>query len=146
MQPVLTKTRDAAILHAMVVGNWALFRLVKLGDGRFKKAVTDFEATYQFRTRHAGRTLTFSGGRLSTRNGIASDADYELVLVDPPGVVKRMIENPDDMIKLLMENKIDQRGNNYFLFRYGYLLGLCDRFFREQLARLPFGKKAKAAG
>ncbi len=135
MKSIADRALDEAILHGMVIGTWAAFRLVKLRSRRFRNAVDSFEATYQFRTASAGRTLIFSGGRITTRRGFSPSPDYEIVLLDPRGAFRQLFKNPDDMIRLLMENKIDQRGNNYYLFKYGYLLGLCERFLRESIEK-----------
>jgi len=131
---MLKKARNALIVHAMVIGIWLVFHLVKSRSARFRKALEQFNAIYQFRTGDTGRRLIFSDGRIKIRAGIISAPDYELVLLDPPGVLKRLYKNPDDVIKLLMENKIDQRGNNFYLFKLGYLVGLCQRWFQELFA------------
>jgi len=146
MKPGLERVRDGAILHGMVIGIWAVFKLVKLRSGRFRKAVEAFDATYQFRTGAIGRRLVFSAGRIRTTRGLVPSPDYELVLIDPPGVLKRLYKNPNDLIKLLMENKIDQLGNNYFLFKFGYLVGLCERWFRELIEKLAPGSNKKWTG
>jgi len=107
-------------------------------DVRFRKALERFDATYQFRTGPITRRLIFADGCIRTRRGLDPSSDYEIVLLDPPGVVRRILKNPDNLIKLLMENKIDQRGNNYYLFKFGYLLGLCDRYFQELIEKHTF--------
>ena len=123
--------RDAAIVHGLVLGCAAMFGWVNLRYERFRCALDGFDAVYQFRAGSAVRRLIFSGGRIRTRLGAAEEPDYELALIEPVGVVRCLVNNPDDMIKLLMENKIDQQGNNFYLFKFGYLLGLCDRYFQE---------------
>lgn len=130
MKKRLNNAINAAIVHGMVMGNWAIFELVRHGEPRFQKSLEDFEAVYQFRAGKSGRRLIFAKGRIKNRSGVCDLPDYELVLIDPPGVLKGLVKNPDDMIRLLMENRIDQRGNNYYLFKYGYLLGLCDDYVR----------------
>ena len=139
MKPAREKILDAIILHGVVIGSWLVFMLVKLRYSRFQKALENFSATYQFRTGSMGRLLIFSNGRIITRRGIIPDPDYELDLINPLGVLKRLVRNPDDLIKLLMENKIGQRGNNYFLFKFGYLLGLCQRWLLDLTERLTPG-------
>ena len=139
MKPVFEKIERAAILHGMVVGCWLLFKLFGLRYRRFRKAMEEFDAVYQFRTGSSARLLIFSKGCIKTRRGVVPLPDYELVLLDPAGVLERLLKNPDDMIKLLMENKIDQRGNIYYFFKFGYFLGLCQRCFRELLERFTPG-------
>ncbi len=136
MKRAREKILDAVILHGVVIGSWLVLRLVKRRSRRLQKALENFRAIYQFRTGATGRLLIFSDGRITTRRGIVPEPDYEIDLIDPLGVLKRLAKNPDDVIKLLMENKIDQRGNNFYLFKFGYLLGLCQRWFQELWERI----------
>jgi len=133
---MLKKARNALIVHAMVIAIWLVFHLVRSRSARFRKALEKFNAIYQFRTGDTGRRLIFLDGNIKIRGGIVPAPDYELVLLDPPGVLKRLYKNPDDVIKLLMENKIDQRGNNFYLFKFGYLFGLCQRYFQDLMEKL----------
>ena len=123
------------MVHAMVIAIAMVFHLVNSRSSRFRKALEKFDAIYQFRTGDTGRRLIFLDGHIKIRAGLVPAPDYELVLLDPPGVLKRLYKNPDDVIKLLMENKIDQRGNNFYLFKFGYLFGLCQRWFQELMGR-----------
>lgn len=136
MKSPLKMIVDGAVVHGMVMGTAALFDLVRRADPRFRKALEGFDATYQFRTGGTAHRLIFDHGRIRTRPGRTSSPDYELNLLDPVGVVRRLVEDPNKTINLLMENKIDQRGNNYYLFKYGYLMGLADRWVKEQKASL----------
>jgi hypothetical protein len=143
MKSAREKVVDAAILHGLVIVIWAVFNLVRLRSERFRQALDRFQATYQFRAGTRARRLIFSAGRIATRGGPVPSPDYELILLDPWGVLRQLLKNPNDLIRLLMENKIDQHGNNYFLFKFGYLLGLCERWFREAMEKLAPGSKKK---
>ncbi len=146
MEQLRDKALNAAIMHGSVLGTRAIFELVRLFDKRFKRAIDTFEATYQFRTGASARRLVFSSGRLRTPRGTVPSPDYELVFLDPPGVFRHMLKDSNDVLRLLLENKIDQKGNNYYLFRYGYLWGLCNRFFRETLENLGLSTAPKGIG
>ena len=136
VSPALKKSlQDKILVHGMVIGTCAVFELVRRRYPRFGRALESFEATYQFRAGSsksaACRCLVFTSGRVKTRHGFTTTADYEIVLLDPAAVVKQLLDNPNDMLRLLLENKIDQYGNNYYLFKYGYLWGLCSRYFSD---------------
>jgi len=132
MLDIDARVRDAAILHGLVVGICGAFELARACDGRFRRAIEDFDALYQFRAGAEGRWLRFRSGRLKTGRGVLSEADYELVLLDPVGVSKRVLEKrPNDMLQLLLENKLEQRRNIFYLFKLGYLAGLCTRRFGD---------------
>ena len=120
------RVRDAAILHGLVMGICGAFEVARACDDRFRRAISGFDACYQFRAGREGRWLRFGAGRVKTGRGVVTDADYELVLLDPVGVSKRFVDGKaNDMLQLLLENKVEQRGNIYYLFKLGYLAGLC---------------------
>lgn len=149
MKTITTGIRDSAVLHGIVLGSWAAFRLTGLMSGRFRRAVERFDAVYRFRVGDAARCLVFDQGRIRVRSGSSAlIPDYELVLIDPAGVLQSMRKDPNDTLKLLLENKIDQKGNNYYLFKYGYLWGLCIRLlqdFHQRFAALRPSKTGSAA-
>lgn len=145
METLATRAQHAALLHGSVIGTWLVFKLARRLDPRMKKATKTFEATYQFRSGSAVRRLIFTGGRVTTRRGAVADPDYELVLLDPPAVIRQLAEDPNDVLRLLMDNKVRQRGNMYYLFRYGYLWGLCRRYATELAGRFE-RKRSRLAG
>ena len=131
MAAIVRSFRDGLMIHAAVFGLGLLLEVLRRRDARIQRALTNFSACYQFRTPHgAARRLIFAGGRARTRAGLADAPDYEVVLLDPPAVVEQLARDPDDVVRLLLENKIDQRGNPYYLFKLGYLMGLCERRLR----------------
>lgn len=131
---------QAALFHASVLGLWAMFNCFRLFDMRFRKSVESFAAQYQFRMSSCARTLVFRGGRIRTRRGTVQNPDYVIRILDPPGLLRSVRDSRVDPISLVMENKISQSGNLFFLYRFGYLLGLCE-------ARLDSGLECiKACG
>jgi hypothetical protein len=120
---------DACVIHGIGVGSWALFELFGRRFERFRGALDGFEATYQFRAGSACRRLVFADGHVTTRRGAVAAPEYELELLDPVAVVRCVAADPNDVLRLLMENRIEQRGNNYYLFQLGYLMGLCQHLW-----------------
>ena len=137
MKLLFSRIIGAVILHTLVIASWAIIEIVRRRYGRLQRAVESFEATYQFTDGSTIRRLIFSQGRVKTKSGPVASPDYELILLDPLAVAGQIAKNPDGLFKLMVENKIDQRGNNYFLFKYGYLMGLSRRYFEDLLAALP---------
>lgn len=129
--PPLFKAGAGPLLHASVLGIWLVFILVRLVDPRFRGAIESFEATYQFRVGTATRRLIVSDGRVRTRRGAVEAPEFEIVFLDLPGALRHMLKDANDVLTLMVENKIDQTGNNYYLFKFGYLCGLCERSVRE---------------
>lgn len=114
------------MLHLFLMALGFLFNCFRIFDGRFGRAVRSYEAEYAFRTPSSARTLLFSRGRIRTRKGVGPSPDYEIVILDPPGALKTLMKNPDDLLTLIVENKINQKGNLFFLYKLGYLVGLCN--------------------
>lgn len=134
------RLEQAILFHSLILALWAVFNFFGLFDKRFKKSVESFSATYQFRTPSTARVLVFDGGRIRTRRGTVSSSDYEVTIPDPLALLKSLNNNQNDPLSLVMENKISQSGNLFFLYRFGYLLGLCSARLHFILERLssPF--------
>ncbi len=143
MRRLFARIRDSIVLNGVVVGSRVAFGLAGIFSERFRRAVDGFEAVYRFSAGGGARCLVFSGGRIRIRGGGAAPPDYELVLLDPAGFLRSMRKDPNDTLRLLLENKIEQRGNNYYLFKYGYLWGLCIRLLQDVNQRLPAIRPSK---
>ncbi len=138
MGSIREQLRDRLVIHAGVFGLGMLLEVIRRRDDRLRRALAGFDACYQFRTPGgAARRLIFGGGRTRSRAGRGPAPDYEVVLLDPPAVIGQLARDPDDVVRLLLEGKIDQRGNPYYLFKLGYLLGLCERHLRGMLPQRP---------
>ncbi len=131
---------SGAALHLMVLAIWLALILVRAFEPRLSRAVSGFEATYCFRQGRAARLLSFSAGRISTRRGVReSPADYEITFIDLPGAVRHLRKRPNDLLTLMATNKITRSGNDHYLFKLGYMLGVCESGFRDLRSRLhPF--------
>jgi len=131
MGSIGVQLRDRLMIHAGVFGLGLLLEVTRRHDARLQRALNGFSACYQFCTPGgAARRLIFEGGRARSRAGRDPAPDYEVVLLDPLAVVGQLARDPDDVVRLLLEGKIDQRGNPYYLFKLGYLLALCERRLR----------------
>jgi hypothetical protein len=102
---------------------------------RFRKAVSLFIATYQFRAGSSARQLIFDGNGVRTRRGACTSPDFEINFIDLTGSLAYMRKYPNDLLTLIMENKIEQTGNLYYLYRFGYLCGLCESAFGSLISR-----------
>ncbi len=138
---------SAVLLHLFVAGVRLVFAVARWTNPRFRRAITSFEATYQFRAGPSTRRLVFRDGRVRTGRGACASPEYEVVFLDLPGALRIMISEPDNPLRLLTENKIEQSGNNYYLFKFGYLCGLCERQLHD-LARSAStaGRNARSPG
>lgn len=140
----LSRVETGLLFHASVVGIWLVFAFIRLIDERFRRAIESFEATYQFRVGTSTRRLIVSDSRVRTRRGAVEAPEFEIVFLDLPGALRHMLKDANDMLTLMVENKIDQTGNNYYLFKFGYLCGLCERSLRELPSRiLPSSRLAR---
>jgi hypothetical protein len=133
---LLQRLMQGAVLHLLLMAVALLFKIFRLLDKRFSRAVKGYEAVYVFRTPSSSRSMIFDHGRIRTRRGDTGSPDYEILLLDPPGALKAVLENPNDLVSLVVENKINQRGNLFFLYKLGYLAGLIEARFRSLVDRL----------
>jgi hypothetical protein len=117
---------EGALLHALVIGLATVLEIGRRGDHRLDDALSGFEARYLFRAGASARQLLIRGERrVCSRAGIGEAPDFEISFLDLHGALVGLRNGPQDVFQLLLENKIDQRGNKHYLFRLGYLLGLC---------------------
>ena len=135
-----------AMLHGLVTAMWAVFNVVGRSDPRFRRAIADFEGRYQFRAGTTTRRLVFDRGKVRAPLSIRaarepSDPDFEILFLDLPGAISGMRDHPHDVIHLLLENKIDQTGNKHYLFKLGYLVGLCEHRLRRVAAMVRPGSE-----
>lgn len=140
--PALTQ---GLALHGAVAGLAAALRVARVANPRVKRSVEDFCATYQFVSGNSVRRLVFENGKIRSRRGRADNPDYEVTIHDLPGAVRILKEEPNNLLRLMVANKIDQTGNTWYLFRLGYLAGLMERQARDLAAvaaeikrKLPF--------
>jgi len=121
------RTADQLLLRATVTAVAQSLDLARRIDPACRRALQDFEATYQFVHGDDAHQLCFAQGRVRARPGRAPRADYELVFIDLRAALQRLRHNPNDVLGLQLENLIEETGNIYYLFRLGYLLGLLQR-------------------
>jgi hypothetical protein len=135
MKTAIRTFRDALLLHVAIIGLSLVFKLARLLDARFRKAVASYCAVYQFRSENSARQIVFKQGRIASRRGECQAPDFVITFIDLPGALSYMAKYSNDPITLLMENKIDQIGNLYFLYKFGYLCGLCEDYFSNIFKR-----------
>lgn len=147
MVQLLKKSFDLALLHVFVVVVWIVFVCTRALSLRFRKTVEGFEATYQFRSASSARRLDISNGHVSTHSGVCASPDYEIYFIDLFGSLRHMVKNSNDVLWLVLENKIDHSGNIYYLFKLGYLFGLIERSIRNFTSKVhPHRQAAENAG
>jgi len=123
---VVGSLRDSFLLHISIILIALVFRLFHLSSRRFRNATDSFDSVYQFRSGRSVRRLIFSNNRITTRHGPCASPDFEIHFIDLPGALAYIAKYPNDPITLIMENKIVQIGNLYYLYRFGYYCGLCE--------------------
>lgn len=134
---IVRRTAEIALLHVFVIDLAVVFSLMRRHDKRFARAVSDYRAVYQFVVGRSVRRLIIDNGQFRTRRGKGSKVDYEIVFLDLLGALRQLSQQPNDVLQLLLQNKIDKSGNNYYLFRFGYLCGLCESHLRASMRRFP---------
>ncbi len=129
-------TRSSLLLHGLVIGMSAGFRIARGTDSRFRRALEGYRATYLFRAGAASRQLIVGDGRIRTRAGRCAKPDCEIVFYDLSATLKHIREQPDDRFGRLSDNRIEQIGNKFYVFKLGYLGGLCEKRLRDLTSKM----------
>jgi hypothetical protein len=124
--------KEKLIFFALIYGMWLLFGIMKRVSHPMGRTLADLSAVYCFRSKYSVRQMVFDRGKILIREKWRDQPDFELTFIDLPGAVSLLKDHPGDMIRLLLENKIHKRGNMYFLFKLGYLFGLCQRVLDDR--------------
>ena len=119
--------------YSLITLIWVVFKTSKVFNRKFKEAVGLYQAVYNFKYKDASVQLVFDRGNIELYYVEKFDPDFEINFLDLPGVLKSMKENPGDVMRLMLENKIAKKGNNYYLLKFGYLIGLCRVQFQAAL-------------
>ncbi len=130
------QAKNTATLHGFVLGIGALFSVASRLDPTIRDALSDVNATYLFHSGRASRSLILRGGRARTRNRLKAAPDFTLHFLDLDGALRTLSKEPESVLRLLSEGRIRQEGNDYYLFQFGYLVGLCERRLRDAAAKL----------
>ncbi|MBU1669974.1 MAG: hypothetical protein KKF41_03440 [Actinobacteria bacterium] len=141
-RPVPQLPLEGFVLHALLTVVAFAFNRLKVLDARFGRAVAGYDAVYVFSTPSSERTLVFGRGRIRTRRGRAPSPDFEISILDPPGALRAILRNPDDPISLVVQNKIEQSGNLFFLYKLGSLFGLSRAYLNRVAGGVPVWRKA----
>ena len=111
---------QGALMHLAVVGVSMSMNAARVFPS-FRDALRNARMTVQFRSGGAARRLIIHGTTIQTRPGTARRPDYEVELIDLQGAIEHLRQDPDDLLGLLVTNKVSGRGNTYYLFQLGYL-------------------------
>ena len=131
------KLTNKLVFHGSIMAINIMFNFVKKHDLRFKRSVDSYNAIYQFRYRQSARQLIFNNGKIKTMSGLFHSPDFEIAFIDITKVIRKTKDDPGNMLVLLLENLICVNGNTFYLFKFGYLVGICDYYFRN------IGKKVR---
>jgi formate C-acetyltransferase len=121
----------------------ALRRLLKGRDGWM-----DFSVGVATESGSVARSIRFDGGRVTAHKGLRADVDVTLRFVDEDALLFMLQATPNEMLKLLLENKLIAEGSWAYLQLFNYLLarvlgGVHDRAFERTSRRERLERKAK---
>lgn len=121
--------------------NWALiglglrglaFLLMWIGkkDTWLGRALKELDGIYRFENADGKfiRYLVFERGKVKAPHNLVGPADFTFTFYEPPAYYLKI--KPEHMFKLVFENKIAQAGNTYYLFQFGFIMSLVERYFK----------------
>lgn len=126
--------------------NWALigmglrglaFLLMWIGkkDPWLGRALKELDGIYRFENADGKfiRFLVFQGGKVGVPRNWVGPADFTFTFYEPPAYYLKI--KPEHIFKTVFENKIAQAGNTYYLFQFGFIMSLVERYFKTKKLR-----------
>ena len=106
--------------------------LMRIGrkDPLMGQALHILDGIYRFENKDGKfyRYLVFENGKVKVPRDWAGPANFTFTLREPAASYLRT--KPEDILQIVIGNKIAQSGNTYFLFQFGFIMSLMERYFK----------------
>jgi len=73
------------------------------------------------------RHLIFQNGRVKAQRDWPQPADFTLTLYQPSAL--GIGTKPESVLEVVIGNKVGQSGNLYYIYQFGFILSLLERYF-----------------
>ncbi len=141
----LHSLKDKANWALIGLGLWGLtILLMRIGkkDPWLGRALKELDGIYRFENADGRffRYLVFERGKVKAPHNWVGPADFTFTFYEPPAYYLKI--KPEHIFKLVFENKIAQAGNTYYLFQFGFIMSLVERYFKTKKLRGIAGAEA----
>ncbi len=104
-------------------------------DPLIGRALKEFDGIYRIENADGKlfHFLVFQNGKAKVPRNWVGPADFTFTLYEPPAFYLRT--KPEDLLKMAISNKIGQKGNLYYLFQFGFIMSLVERYFKMKKLR-----------
>jgi hypothetical protein len=101
-------------------------------DPWLERALKELNGAYRFESkdRSLARHLVINKGKARMVKNLEREPDFTFTLYDPSGFSLRTRE--ENIIDVVIENKIGQSGNMYHLYQFGFIMSLLERGLRRK--------------
>jgi len=108
--------------------------LMRIGrkDPLMGQALHTLDGTYRFENKDGKfyRYLVFENGKVKAPRNWAGPANFTFTLREPAASYLRT--RPENILQIVIGNKIAQSGNTYFLFQFGFIMSLMEQYFKRK--------------
>ena len=106
--------------------------LIRIGkkDLWMSRALKELDGIYRFENKDGSlfRYLVFNGGKVKVPRNWIGPADFTFTLRERAAFYLRI--KPEHILEIVIGNKVTQSGNTYFLFQFGFIMSLMERYFK----------------
>jgi len=116
----------------------SVLRWASKRDAMLGRAIREYQGTYRFESGDGeyARHLVFAGGRVFARKQKPEEVHFTFTLQQPDAL--GFSSRPDQLLEILIGNKIGQTGNLYYVYQFGFIMSLLERYFTSR-RRQPKG-------
>jgi len=108
------------------------------------RAVKEFDGVYRFENAvgNHSRYMVFSNGKVKAPGKWKDEADFTFTLYESISYYRRA--KAEDLLEMAIANKIGQTGNSHYLFQFGFVMSLVERYFKRKMNRTKMTRKGAA--
>jgi len=100
-----------------------LMRLAFKLDKDFRRNITGFVATYQFRSADNSITVAaiFDGKEMTVKKTLSPEANIAVVFKDGRALLNYLLSTDRDILRMLLNNEVVLKGNVNYMMKFGYM-------------------------
>jgi hypothetical protein len=102
-------------------------------DPWLDRALKELKGIYRFESADARffRLLVLKEGKVKMARNLPDEADFTFTIYEPSALGLRT--RPENILEVVIGNKIGQSGNIYHLYQFGFIMSLLERNLRRRM-------------
>ncbi len=101
-------------------------------DPMLGRSLNELKGAYRFQNGDGSfkRHILIGGGKARMVKDLDQEPNFTFTIRDPSGFNLR--SRADNVLDLIVSNKVGQSGNLYYLFQFGFIMSLMERSIRKR--------------